>query len=1357
MARLEVGITALRSAAAYRRVAYRGVASPRGCLWVCLLAILVVNLLQSPLSQTFDTKLDLLVDPGTFLRQSLTVWSPSVGMGEIQNQAYGYLLPIGPVFWFGHAIGLPAWLVERLWSAGLSAFAFDGTRRLARAWGGLGPYGALLAGAAFLVAPRFLTTVGTLTGEILPTALLPWAVLPLVLARRQKLDLLPAIGLSATAILFMGGVNAVETAATFPFPAVVLLGGVLAGELPRRALGLWTAAVAAACLWWVGPLLILGRFSPPFLDYIESAANTTSGVGWTNAVRGTDHWLALVSLGRHHWWQAGFELATRPGLVVVTLLVASAGLAGLARRDLPDRASLLVPLGLGLSCLVAAHGTVSGGLFGPQLRDLLDGGLAPLRNIHKVDPLVRLPLALGFAYFCRDLHRQRLPVALREFVGRVRLPRIPVAGLAVLALVAAAQPALAGRLRFDPGWRQLPTSWTTAGKYIDRLPAGSRVLVAPGSGAGLQVWGYTVDEPLQTLTTTPWVVRGQAPLTPGGTTRYLDAIESIVSAGRPSAVLAPLLLRAGITDVLIRSDLDPTTTDAPDPSLVRAAISGSPGFTRLRSFGVPNRATQPLELWKVPGLSTADPRASLAPAADLAVVDGGPEDVAPLLQSGLIHDGQPTALAGDAPGQPVTVMTDGRQRRERQFGRVHDSLSAAMTAEDRYRVARSKHDFESSAGTSARTVAWSPGLSTLTATSSAGFADVLGPVQPEHGPAAALDGLTSTDWRSAPFSAPNGQSIAMTFAALTVVRQVAVTVARLPNRPVIATLQLRTDVGTYVASVDPTTGIATFALPGRRITSLSVTAVGVDDAQAGDREIGISEISMPGVDTTRYLIAPGAASAATDLLFSAAAPTRACVTGAGCDLTRMRTAEEAAGIFRVYSSTGSGRWRVSTKVVAVPSTQTVSLLDPPANQLRIAASSVYGNDPNHAAVFGFDGDPHTRWLTAPGDVAPSLTLTWSTARTFSEIEVARDPNRSAVGGQRTVDRVTVETDGHRRGVRLEPGRVTRFSALRGTSVTIRFTSADAGTGPIDIPEISIPGLDDLAFSPNPKTRTGEPCGFGPEIVLDGQTRHTRVSGTIGDVLAARPMSAIVCGNDELTIPRGEHRLRIRSTARFQPVTAELVATAVSHVAQAGSARSLHITRWSATQRRVEVGAGSASILSVKENENPGWAATLNHTALTRVTIDGWQQGWRVPPGPGGEVILRYTPATPFGLSLFIGAVVAVVLVGLTVFAVVPNRGSRHPTRRRREVRVPKATRLGSPALAWEAVFAITIVGGVGVLIGALVVVIPGLRGLVWRRGIVFACAGVAAGLTIHGSGRSTLADLVMAGAVGVVLSPARSS
>ncbi|HML00999.1 MAG TPA: alpha-(1-_3)-arabinofuranosyltransferase family protein, partial [Acidimicrobiales bacterium] len=86
-------------------------AQPRARLAHLLLALaaLVPQLLTRPGVVDADTKTYLFLEPARYLRQSLSMWDPTVGLGTVTHLQIGYLFPMGPFFWATHALRLPTW------------------------------------------------------------------------------------------------------------------------------------------------------------------------------------------------------------------------------------------------------------------------------------------------------------------------------------------------------------------------------------------------------------------------------------------------------------------------------------------------------------------------------------------------------------------------------------------------------------------------------------------------------------------------------------------------------------------------------------------------------------------------------------------------------------------------------------------------------------------------------------------------------------------------------------------------------------------------------------------------------------------------------------------------------------------------------------------------------------------------------------------------------------------------------------------------------------------------------------------------------------------------------------------------
>src|SRR4051794_19041771 len=86
---------------------------------------------QRPGTLVADTKIDLYTDPGRFLGDVASAWTPTADLGHVFAGQYGgYLFPMAPWFAAGDALGLPAWIVHRLWLGLVLALAAWGVVRL---------------------------------------------------------------------------------------------------------------------------------------------------------------------------------------------------------------------------------------------------------------------------------------------------------------------------------------------------------------------------------------------------------------------------------------------------------------------------------------------------------------------------------------------------------------------------------------------------------------------------------------------------------------------------------------------------------------------------------------------------------------------------------------------------------------------------------------------------------------------------------------------------------------------------------------------------------------------------------------------------------------------------------------------------------------------------------------------------------------------------------------------------------------------------------------------------------------------------------------------------------------------------
>lgn len=97
------------------RVPFRSatIISPRGSHLTGWILLGLISFFQPLGYIAADTKHDLLANPGRFLAGAQSAWTDTFTLGQLQNQAYGYLFPHGAFFWLFDA--LPDAFTQRLW------------------------------------------------------------------------------------------------------------------------------------------------------------------------------------------------------------------------------------------------------------------------------------------------------------------------------------------------------------------------------------------------------------------------------------------------------------------------------------------------------------------------------------------------------------------------------------------------------------------------------------------------------------------------------------------------------------------------------------------------------------------------------------------------------------------------------------------------------------------------------------------------------------------------------------------------------------------------------------------------------------------------------------------------------------------------------------------------------------------------------------------------------------------------------------------------------------------------------------------------------------------------------------------
>ncbi|MBB2941185.1 arabinofuranan 3-O-arabinosyltransferase [Actinoplanes lutulentus] len=1273
---------------------------------VCL-GLAALGFLQDPGQIVIDTKVDLAVDPAGWLARALHVWDPAGTFGQLQNQAYGYLWPMGSFFLAGKVIGLPAWVIQRLWWAVVMAVACTGVVKLAEKLNIGSPWTRLFAGVAFALSPRMITELGPISVEAWPSAIAPWVLIPLV-GLATGAPLLRAVTRSALMVACAGGVNATAVLAVVPLAGIWLL-GLRPFSLRIKAVVAWGIAVACATAWWVVPLLLLGRYSPPFLDYIETGAVTTSTTDTVTVLRGASHWHAYLSSSFGAPWTAGWRLATEQPLVIATLVVAGLGIAGLARRGMPHRGFLITGLLVGLAMVGLGHVGAVSGLFAEAQRVFLDGAGAPLRNVHKFDVVVRLPLILGMAHLLTVFARAAAAAPAPQFRNQIRpaqLRAVVVAGVALIAVGGVAAPALGGGLAAQGSFQSVPQYWQQASGWLNRNLDQEHVLVVPGTRFPRYLWGNPSDEITQPLLDKRWGVRSSIPLTPPETIRVLDSIEQTLTSGAGSAGLADFLARSGVRYLLLRSDLDYGRSGATQPVIVKQALARSPGLRQVAGFGpyiggghLPglyvdnglNTKVRTLEVWEVQ--AEVEPVVAYD-SSQITTVVGGPESILSASAAGALPAG-PAVLAGDrtedTANGPV-VLTDGLRRKEVAFGLSHDSASATMQATDQQILDVPARDYLPSWSEGNETVARYSGITSVTAASAYSQAQPLTGSRPAYQPFAALDGDRETSWRSAPGTIATEQWFEVKLPSQRRVEQIGLTFDlgsdSVPTRITVASgqnLPVTQDVSgtSVVVELEPT----------QLTDRIRISFDAVRDVRIGFGGVGIAELNIPGVKAERTLVVPDSpvAGVAPSMVYSLATAIPACYFDNGrpiCNGDLARGSEDGTRIDRTTTLPVDAQYNL--KLTARPRAgSALNELMNAGGKASIAkditptvtTSSVGVLEPATRPGVVADGDPDTAWYASDGDTKPWLRMTWPAVRQINGIQLTTTEATAAARPWQ----VTVLGDHDVRDGFLDAGGTLVFDPpMKTDELTVLITdTAPANsydpyrnvqrTLPVAVGEFTaLPDKAPERASQTTKLDLG--CGSGPKVTVEGVVRNTAMIASRRDLLELREVETRLCGDTARTpIPVSAGVTRVVAAASAVSVPSQVILTPVKATSASGGQAGgspvvddtvasaatgvrtpLTIESWSATQRRVVLDAyPNQRVLALRENVNTGWAASIDGEDLPTIVVDGWQQAWLVPAGASGEVVMRFDPDRLYGAAISGGAL---LLTGVTVVAILAGRG-----------------------------------------------------------------------------------------------------
>ncbi|HUA43251.1 MAG TPA: alpha-(1-_3)-arabinofuranosyltransferase family protein, partial [Streptosporangiaceae bacterium] len=985
------------------------------------------------------------------------------------------------------------------------------------------------------------------------------------------------------------------------------------------------------------------------LPYTESAAITTSVTSLSDSLRGTENWITYLVVNGHPWWPVGYRISTGTAATVVTGLIAGLGLTGAVRR-IPHRRFLLCVLLAGVFLIATGYIGALGNPLAAPLDHVINGPLAPLRNLRKFDPLIRLPVALGLAGLLAavrpGVHRRVVAIAAAGAIGVLAVP-LYISGLST------------------PGsFSSVPSYWVSAADWLNSHAGTAAVLAEPGARFGQYTWGSPLDDILEPLDNGDWASSQLSAIGSVGNTRLLETIDQQMAAGDGSAGLTALLARMGVKYVLVRNDLIRSDLRGAWPARIHQAIATSPGIVKVAQFGSPmvgssapvNAASSfdppypPVQIYQVEG---AQPVAVVQPAADTLRVYGAPESLLTLADQQLLQD-RPVLLNSAAPQVRAesTIVTDSLRRRVRNFGEIRDDYSPTLTASQALTTFEATADYLQNDWRPYLTVARYSGITNVTASSSDADFDAP-PDQSGTGrlPFAALDGNLATMWESGSLGGPVGQWINVDLDRPVNTRTIRVAFA---DDSAIGPPVTKVEVSTAAGQVSDRTAITaryqTLRLPRGPTDWLQLTVTGVFRPPPHEigRQVGIAEIDIPGVTPARIIEAPdvrlpGGGDPSAVVLAKAEPQPSGCMLTAQqwvCSPALQKSTEEEYGFDEGFTVA-----RATTALLSGSAVLTSSALisryafTGGGHRTVVSASSSSTSDPQDQPWAAFDSNARTTWISGASDAHPALTISWGRSRRIDTITVQRP-----AGAADLLPVLLAGSGGQVRSAVLGgPGprntETLTLAPMKTSSLTLTFSPMQ---GPVQITDVEIPGVQPLTSDGTGRVTLG--CGHGPAISVGGKPVPTRISGTVADLLDGRPMTfsachqvAVAAGRTDIVEPESDG-FSVQSVVVDR--TPRLLAAGPSVPAQPAAVR-----QWTPGRRVLQVAAARQSYLIVNQNFNSGWQAELSGHVLQPVQLDGWKQGWLLPAGSSGLVTLTYPPDTAYRMALFGGlAALAVVLI-----------------------------------------------------------------------------------------------------------------
>jgi arabinofuranan 3-O-arabinosyltransferase len=924
----------------------------------------------------------------------------------------------------------------------------------------------------------------------------------------------------------------------------------------------------------------------------------------------------------------------------------------------------------------------------------MDGPLAPFRNVYKLEPVIAAALTLGLAHAAATW-LARTPGRRATRIQRIyAVEARAVVGIVLIGLML---PYVSGQVLNPGSFSSVPRYWYQAAAFLAARSPLNTALVVPADAHGYYLWGDPIDDPMVALASSPWAEAGLVPYGGAGTQILLDTAENAIESGEQVSGLAGYLQRAGVRYIVVRNDLNAQQVGYTSAAVVHQTLALS-GFTRVASFGPPiggaqiePRATraQQAALPSYPAVevytaASADPGApspvSTLPTRQTVLVNGGPDSLLQLTGQHLLGSGQPAIIAGDpwpaAALRPARwAVTDGQRRANTLFGLVNANVSYTYTATEINpgdvgqlgRAAGPPGQLLPVPAAGHQTVAVLSGAASVTASS---YGSWIADTQQDD-PASAFDGDPATAWAEGDERTPVGQWIQISFAGqMDLPASVGIRLLDdSSDREIASLLRVSTAAGSVTTRVAATGALQRLKVVPGRTRWLRITIAGARRVSVGYPGAGISDVLIPGVRVTRLLQPAqdpaGRQAASAVFSFHQQVP------------SPFADADPAAAppMARTFTLAGPATLRAQASALAVPGPGLDALLDkispPGQGLLQVSVASTPGGLPPGFPASLISGSAGTPWIADTG--SPVIHLSWHGKRRIASLIV-----RPATGLPPTPRTVQITSPDGTRQARIGPGGLATFTTPLTTDridvsfpdlrqATIVTSTGQLATVPVRLSRLSVPALAGLrAVTPDEQARFTLACGQGPALTVDGRVYQTAVSGTIGELSQYLPLRVQLCSpGGTMSFGAGRQTLTAAAPGTFAVTDLSLASISPDPktAAASGASRAVTIRSWQPDQSRLSIGPGAASYLEVHENYNSGWTAALNGQELRPVRLDGWQQGFVVPPGPGGPITLTFRPAAAYHLALAVSLLAAAILLAIAGWSFIGRTPSsqRAPT------------------------------------------------------------------------------------------------